>query len=213
MQVLDRLKRRYHRATARHAVVVAGLGRCGTKLIFKALKAHGYAHHPDFITRFDGVAGFAPGFAYKTHDLPPEALPEQVKLIFLFGDPLNIAISVHERMNAWGRRHHDHMQSALYVDNDCVFERDTLRLHEHFAAWYRPQPFPFLSVRYEALGTAAAREALADFLGHAVPLPPFRPRRSDWTTHPRREALKRVYGDLQARVAEADDVRRWPAAP
>ncbi len=131
----------------------------------------------------------------------------------MFGNPMNIAISAHRRINSWGRIHHEHLGSTLFVDNDCVFERDTLRLSEHFARWHRPQSFSFATVKYEALHTRETLGTLSDYLGIELRLPPAAQRQANWVEHPKKEKLLEIYGDLHQRIEQADNITIWSATP
>jgi len=199
---------RYRGWLADRSVVIAGMGRCGTTLLYDALRRRGF-RGSRFVPSQQEVQRFRTGHVYKTHDFPPPSLPDYVRLIFLFGNPMDIVISTHRKINEWGALHHRHLRSALFQPNDSVFQHDTLRLHEHFEQWYRRQPFPFLSLRYESLFDAPTRDALEHYLGFHVPLPQFRKRDADWSNHPQRDRLWRLYGDLYEAVNRVEDVRLW----
>lgn len=155
-------------------------------------------------------AKFEPGRVYKTHSLPPDHLPEHVKLVFMFGNPMDIALSTHNMINLWGATHHRNLGSNLFVENDSLFYSDTLQLHKHFDAWFRQHSFRFLSIKYEALYEQGTLDVLNRYLGINLVLPPFRQRASDWRTHPQREQLLQVYGNLHESIENADDVTIWP---
>lgn len=198
----------YRALMARNAFVVAGMGRCGTTLMYEALRTYGLLGTP-FLSSLTSHGVYKGGRVYKTHDFPGRSLPPHVKLVFLFGNPMDIVISTDRKINEWGRRHHAHLGSDEFVQNDVLFERDSLRLADHFDAWYRPQPFEFVSVRYEALFDPSVRARLEHYLELAVPWPVFRKRKADWTTHPRREELWSLYGALCRRIEQAEDLTVW----
>ena len=147
------------------------------------------------------------GRVYKTHGFPPPSLPDQVRLIYMFGNPMNIVVSAHNQMNAWGRLHHKHLGSDLFIDNDCVFQRDTLLLSKHFDLWHRRQSFSFATVRYEALYEPGTISTLNEYLGINLTLPPFRKRSANWTEHPRKDKLLEIYADLHKRIEQADNIK------
>lgn len=196
---------------ARNAYVVAGMGRCGTTLVYNTLREYGL-RGTRFLHALDNGHEFKCGLVYKTHDFPCARLPDHVKLVFLFGNPMDIVISTHRKINEWGRKHHAHLQSNDFVENDSLFESDSLQLAAHFDAWYRPQNFRFISVRYEALFQRDIRERLEDFLELSIPWPDFRRRKADWMKHPRREALWELYGPLYRRIEQAEDLKIWKPA-
>jgi hypothetical protein len=210
-RLLTRLKRNYRGLFGDQAVVVAGMGRCGTTLVFRSLRDDGYTPHPSFLETID-LGSCLNGHVYKTHEAPPAAIGRNVKLVFMFGNPMDIAISSHSRMNRWGRVHHMHLGSDLFTDNDCVFMQDTLKLEAHFDAWHRPQSFPFVTVRYETLYSQDTLDGLADFLGHRIILPPHRARTTRWMDHPRKEQLLEIYSDLHDRIEQAANITVWDPA-
>ncbi len=193
---------------ARNAFVVAGMGRCGTTLVYEALRQYGLKGSR-FVSSLPEQRVYERGRVYKTHDFPWAEVADHVKMVFLFGNPMDSVISTHRKMNEWGRRHHANLHADEFVPNDVLFERDTLRLAEHFDAWYRPQRFRFASVRYEAMFDAGVRTQLEDYLGIAVPWPDFKRRRADWTKHPRKDSLWALYGGLYQRIAQAEDLKIW----
>ncbi len=208
-RIRRRLAHKLRRATARHAYMIAGLGRCGTTLLVQALREHGFVYSNILLPRMEQLTEPVPGTIYKTHALPPSTLPAHVKLIYLFGDPLDIVVSTHRQINEWGAGHHRNFGSESFVSNDAVFHEDTLGLTEHFAQWYRPQGFCFLTLRYEKLYTRPVRRALDDYLGFALPLPAFRPRQTIGAAHARKSEILSVYRGLIQATEAADDVRLW----
>lgn len=194
----------------RQSIVIAGLGRCGTTLLSETLKRQGYrSPTSSFMDDFALLDGVKTGLVYKTHAYPPASLPADIKVVWLFGDPRDIALSVYKKMNDWGRRHHEHLQSPDFEPNTSVLRRDTLGLAAHFSAWQRPQNFPFLSVRYERLWDKKVQDAIADYLGFRIKLPPRQMRASDWQQSEFAETLDAVYGNLAVRIREAHDVQLW----
>lgn len=200
----------YRSLMSRNAYVVAGMGRCGTTLVFNTLRKYGL-RGTRFLRSLD-EHDYKRGLVYKTHDFPCFRLPDHVKLIFLFGNPMDIVISTHRKINEWGRKHHAHLRSDEFIENDCLFECDSLQLADHFDAWYRPQNFRFISVRYESMFEPDVRARLEDFLEMSVPWPEFRQRKADWMKHPRRDALWELYGPLYRRIEQAEDLKIWEPA-
>jgi hypothetical protein len=196
---------------AGHAFVVAGLGRCGTGLLVESLVRSGLLKQP-FLNRFDDVREFIKGRVAKTHDYPPACLPEHVKVVYLFGNPMNIAISANEKINAWGRKHHMHLASDCFEESTSILYRDTLQLQRQFTAWYCPQGFPFMTMRYESLFEESHRARLAEYLGIPLQLPARRPRSADWLSHPLKDRLLEVYGDLHQTIERVEDVKIWMSA-
>lgn len=198
-------------STFKNAIIVGGLGRCGTTLICDSLKRTGMGVYENnyFLDRFHQQEEYTNGFYYKTHDYPPDYLPSNVKLIYMFGNPMDTAISAHKKINEWGYLHHYHLNSSLYTFNDELFYKDTLLLHNHFDAWYKSQNFEFISIKYDALYNAKTIESLNRFLGFQLSLKPFVNRESDYKNHPHRENLQKTYSKLNKKIENAENVKIW----
>lgn len=192
--------------------MIVGLGRCGTTLVEESIiENHHFRRHPDYlyVDRFAEVNSYTKGFIYKTHDYPPDNLPEHLKLIFMFGNPMNIALSTHKMINKWGKEHHYHLNSDLFRTNDIVIRKDTMRLNELFEKWYRPQNFSFISVKYESLYESKTLNIVSDYIGFSLKLFPKKERTSDWKTSEYSEQLKETYGDLAKKIDGSEAVKFW----
>lgn len=191
------------------SIVVAGLGRCGTTLVFDAIRKYGFPHSRVFIDKFQKMSFYKPGMVYKSHDHPPTKLPDNVKVIWMFGNPMNIILSTHKMINEWGRKHYYHLGLDSYVDNDFVFNGDNMNMKVHFEEWYKHQNFEFLSVRYESLNKREAQVAIWEYLGFEFPFPQLRERETDWNNHYMRDQLYETYNELNNRIESVDDFKLW----
>ena len=198
----------------RDHIIVATMGRCGTNLLYDSVVASGHGSG-GFILRFDTIRpklirNPKLASAYMTHDYPPDRLPPNVKLIYLFGDPRDIAVSAYKQINRWGKGHHSHLKMvSRFRPNDQVLMEDSLGLHEHFAAWMTKQSFPFASVRYEALERQSVREQLAAWLGFMPTFPEWKQRTSCWREHPRGDEVDSTHKELAGIVRNAEDFHVW----
>lgn len=193
-------------APLKPAVLVAGLGRCGTSLMYEAIadSSRLYAK-ATFVVDLAG-ARFRGATVYKTHDFPPPRVQPGVKVIFMFGNPMNAAISSYENLD---ERHYRHVRSPHAADHDLIFDKDVLLMEEHFDRWMQPQAFPFLSIRYEDLFDDDVIQTVSDYIGQPVQLPMKQPRRADWRWHPERDRLEATYGRLAEKVAAAPRANIW----
>lgn len=204
-----RPSQKYSSLNFNNAIIVGGLGRCGTNLICDSLRNLGISAYSGFLDRFDQQKEYISGFYYKTHDYPPDYLPANVKLIYMFGNPMNTVISTHKKINKWGYLHHYHLNSNMYTFNDELFYRDTLLLYKHFNSWYKNQSFEFISIKYESLYDTETIEVLNSFLGFELNLIPFAERESDYKTHPQKENLINTYSALNEKIKNSDNVKVW----
>lgn len=194
--------------------LVAGLPRCGTTLLCTGLTRRKWTVYrdPGFVRDLEPGFEGRRGVVHKTHDpQPPPTLGERLRVAFVFGDPYDAVVSIHANLGFEAAYAHAH--SDAFEDHDEIFARDLMRLEEHFDRWYRPQGFPFVSVRYDALHEPETVRVLERHFGIRLNLPPWRKRESRWRTHPRREEMEATYGRLAERVAEAAPAKAWPADP
>jgi len=191
-------------------IIIAGLGRCGTTLVFNSIiENHLYSGYNGIIQIKDYQGDYLNDVIYKTHDYPPVSLPENVKIIFMFGNPYNTIVSTHRHINLFGELHHKHLGSNKYKLNNDIFYEDTLKLEQLFDAWNKSQNFDFLSLRYESLYDSKSIEILSEFLGFKLKLFPEKERKSNWTRNPKRDQLEKVYGDLFNRIESAENIKIW----
>jgi|MDSY01.1.fsa_nt_gb hypothetical protein len=158
-------------------------------------------------------------------------------VLFIFADPVDVVLSLRQRdidtgdsffgkNISWVRKHLENMQQdhlfSAWANRD-YFKTDVLQLEEHFRAWHRPMPFPFMSLRYET--EREHLDKLSAFLGTIKPivlpaLGPGRPIAGSKGKVPRGERfrrlnekeqleMKRTYGALQERIASAPDFCIW----
>jgi hypothetical protein len=191
------------------AVVVAGLGRCGTTLIHDAIihSSIRYRISGTFAVDLERTA-FKRSYVYKTHDFPPDHLPADVKVIYMFGNPMDAAVSAFKAFSEQSK-HYRHVKSPYSAEHGRMFEKDVMLMEEHFDRWMQRQAFSFLSVRYESIYDQGVARAISEYLGVEITLPPRLARRSSWQDHPDRQKLLATYGSLAAKVSEAPNVRLW----
>jgi hypothetical protein len=193
-----------------NAYIISGLGRCGTTLVQYALiETRGAIKSRKFLSRFSDEKKYVKGTIYKTHSFPPATLPPHVKLVFMFGDPMNAALSGYKEFNKENDKHFQHIGASEVPDREEIFSRDVLMLEEHFDAWYQRQGFDFISVRYETLYAEETQSILAEYLGFSLKLPPYRQRSTDWRQHDHGSELAATYSGLNAKIEAADDCRIW----
>jgi hypothetical protein len=207
---LREVKRFYKSLADDNAYIISGLGRCGTTLMQYALiETQGVIKSRRFLSRFSDEKKFVKGSIYKTHSFPPATLPSHVKLVFMFGDPMNAALSGHREFSKENDKHFTHIGASGIPDREEIFSKDILMLEKHFDAWYQRQGFDFISVRYETLYAEETRTMLAEYLGFRLKLPPYRQRSTDWHQHERRDELEATYAGLNAKIEAAADCRIW----
>jgi len=204
-----RVRRVYRRYISNTAFIVAGLGRCGTTFLTECLIDSGLYPNMIFISDLSQIKSFVGGYLYKTHSYPPDALPYNVKLIYMFRNPMNIALSAFYKINEWGKIHHQHFHSDLFVPNDDILKRDTLKLESQFDAWYQPQGFDFLSIKYENLFDSDTLAMLNEYLEIHLDFKKITPSQTDYRDHPKSDELINTYSTLAKKIDEASACRFW----
>jgi hypothetical protein len=118
-----------------------------------------------------------PAAIYKSHDLPPIAMaPKRVRIVFLYGTPSDVALSLVRAWRLKGREwmldHFLHMHAIGTFDE--LLERDVLQLGIRLSTWPNYRGAETLCLRYEALWNKL--EVLEEFVGFRVQLPPWKKR-------------------------------------
>lgn len=182
-----------------NSIVIAGLGRSGTTLLYNSIaENHFYKKHADIIY-FDDIE-WQQGVIYKTHDFPPKTkLPDNVIVIFMFGNIYNTIISTHRKINEWSHLHHSHLRGD-YKSNDHIFYEDTLKLEVHFDKWINAG---FCNVEYEKLYKVDTQKRLSEKLGITLKMHPEMKRKTNYLLHPSLDAIKKTYGILHNKILQA----------
>lgn len=226
-----------------NAIIVASLGRCGSTLVYDVLgmryyrqeyRQHviyiddhivdDYFYTPKTIERaFDSPQGemlrgqYKKGYVYKTHDFPPAYLPPHVKVIYLFGNPVDLVLSAKQldglTVNPPDERFtgldlHIRNFRGNFSEKEQLFEKDVLRLEDNFNRWYKQQSFPLLAIRYETLWEN--QDAIKEFTGYGnFKLPPQRPRKDikSKCDEALLEKIRGIYVGLEKKIKTCDDAK------
>ncbi len=167
--------------------------------------------------------------------VPPGAVDDDVRVVYLFGNPLNAIISFFNRRVArsqlhgfggqedihpsreWALNHCRNLQGEWqsldsswgleeYLDNG----KDLFGLEDHFSNWHTAiRGYPILSLKYETLWGHLGE--IAQFLEipevDTAEFPPQEKRGSDWKSlsGPVQKKLYNMYGGLYERIQEIDE--------
>lgn len=225
-----------------NTIVVASLGRCGSTLMVNSLaKAYKRQEHRRDIIRLDDHINeyhtsdktidrgfdskesekkkgqFLKGYVYKTHDYPPPYLPKNVKVIFIFANPIDIVLSAKtlDKIPVKGLNNDNFTHLDLHIRNlrgnfeekNLLFQKDVLKLSDNFNAWHKKHSFPLMTLRYETMWNYI--DLVRWFTGFKnFNLPPHKKRR-DLTLDYDQEILskiKKVYKNLTEQIESSSDV-------
>lgn len=174
-------------------IIVASSGRCGSTLLFKAIAdslirdRFGVNPHSWVGKRLASVAStFSARFedvknsripVHKTHALYSEAAPDEARLLFVYGNPLDGALSAQAKMKregrVWFEQHQFNLEAAGSPDD--LLQEDVLNFEGQINAWMKPGRSSILSIRYERIWEDL--DEVRRFLSLNVELPPRRDRR------------------------------------
>ena len=115
---------------------------------------------------------FFPGVAYKTHGFPDQ-LPNDFagKIIFIYGDPVNAALSILNCKNKFGEKwFHSHLNHLFAHESFLADEKDPFQFSRQVYSWIKHKRNPLLFLRYEALWENI--NEISQFLGFGISLPP-----------------------------------------
>ena len=193
-----------------YPIVIAGLGRCGTTLVSKAISGS-VKNNFRYIVDLEDTPIAEPEII-KTHSYPPiTPLPSNSRVVFMFGEITNIILSTCNQINLWGEYHYLHTRTSTpFRRNEDLYESDQLKLEQLFDSWYRPQHFALLTLRYEALYNKQNLAVMKDFLGVDIQFPPWVPRQTEQNLEPKTAVIKNVYKTLDEKISKAEDCKVWP---
>jgi len=203
-----------------NSYVVASLGRCGSQLMTVALHNHlwGFQEHEKkflkktrpFIREYPSV--FKNGVVHKTH-LYPIQYPDNCKVIFTFGNPLDIILSVVRKSKTegyWGPAHFKNLDADWGEFGD-IFIRDVLKLENMFDSFYKPQTCDIMCLRYETLWEN--EDKISEFLDFDFRLPERKTRESknlrQSLTGEQIKIFNSGYSSFIEKINNAEDCKIW----
>ena len=135
----------------------------------------------------------------KTHSTAPASLPQDVRAVFVFGDPIYSVVSTkHKRFDK------KHFGNCGYFKDEepDIYNEDALGYEKMFDTWMGKNPYKVLALRYETLGMY--HKVIEEFCGISFPLEKQRARKT--TVDPELQAqLARVYASFIDKVNKAPD--------
>ena len=192
----------WHFFVPRQRVLVASVPRCGSTYLLRSVAnlPQGSNFPRRGNCRFVISLSKLPDVAFlKTHAGAPRSLPDDVRTVFLFGDPIGSIVSTQ-----LFRFTQDHFRNCGYASTDVpeIYEHDDLGYESIFDSWMCSHSYPVLALRYEAMHQHES--TLSDFLGRRVRLLPWRCRATD-VSPDLRLRLTRVYARFVDKVNAAPD--------
>lgn len=215
-QLIDALFRRH----CPQKIVVASSGRSGSTLLYRAI-TEGFvqqqfpklAKTPLYQSLCRSSKAFAvsltqvathPRPILKTHAPFDPAFQNDARYLFVFGDPLESALSVRQMAQKegpeWFTQHLVHLHGEGEFSQ--LLQADVLNYQQQLESWANADPQQVMLVHYDDLW--AKQQALSDFVGFHIPLPARRERKKKSLdlpiNQPLFEELRALMRKLQART-------------
>jgi len=189
--------------TAGNRVLVASIPRCGSTMLVRALAGFPAGQrlpwHPQI--RFCRTLEKLPDARLlKTHSLAPARLPADVRVVFLFGDPVG---AVYSTLQKRFDRHHFNNCGYFARELPDIIHRDDLGYERIWNSWNAAHPYPVLLARFESLWTHQA--AIENYLGISLQLPAYKARQT--LLEPvLRHNIESTYSSLITKINRAPDI-------
>lgn len=178
-------------------VVISSTGRAGSTMLANSIAASflqaKYSYLPlclkrylakisiSYFDRLEDIGFLRRAPVIKTHDLYRGNLRKKLKYVFVYGDPLDSAVSALQqgkiRGSVWLDEHIFHL--CGHGRPDQVLVKDVLNYEEQLSSWGQS---PALFVHYSEIWNN--KDVLSDFLGFPLHLPAQRARSSGESVHP-----------------------------
>lgn len=185
-------------------ILIASLPRSGSTMLFRAISG---LPHKKTTPKDNPYCAFVRDLTnipnkpfLKTHSPAPNNLPADIRVIYIFGDPIKAIISTkNKRWNkdSWIKNNWFHDQEP------DIFNKDDLGLEKNFDSWITQHNYSVLAVRFESLWLN--KNILSKYLGFNFKLPKQQKR----TTHPDlylQNHLELVYDSLSSKIKNIDDL-------
>lgn len=169
-------------------VLVVSSGGVGTTFLMDAIAKH---RKINTARKIDG---------YKHLPIPPISFNKNLKVVYVFGDPIMASISLFRRkyqhtQSRWVQKYHDPgfiIPQDMTLDEYATNQKDGFLFKEHFDNWLNKYPmYPTMFIKYEELYQSL--DALVSFLD----LPP-----SFLENFPKKRARKSSIDKLSANTVQ-----------
>jgi len=187
--------------------LIASLPRCGSTLLLRAISGQPpgstFPKESTQCVFLPTLSAIPEKIFLKTHAIAPEILPADIRVVFLFGDPINAVWST------WNKRFNQvHFRNCGYQQEEPpdILNRDDLGYESIFDSWMKSHTYPVMSIRYEKLWTH--RELLEEFIGRPISLPAFQRRTTDIPLE-KRIQIQTAYSSLDLKIKQAPDIAVW----
>jgi tetratricopeptide (TPR) repeat protein len=182
-------------ASQNKGIIVAGIPRCGTTLVFRALAT---------LPKGNTTPSNYYGLIKKTHCLAPKSLPRGYKAVFMFGDVVRAVIST--RKSRYEKNHFLNCGCIKNPEETNIYIEDALNYERMFDSWHQKHNYPVICLRFENLHKNV--DILNTFLNTNVSLPEKIRRSTKYSDCSRKDLkqIKNTYQSLMKKVHSTPDI-------
>jgi hypothetical protein len=149
-------------------IILPSMGRCGSESLFHAIQEALPDYDHNFYRSLCKV-NFKSHTIIKTHDIAPECLPCDCKVIYTFGDVHIISSSVMAQDKEWKKLHFYHFHKEFVNNEISLIKQDGLGLRDNLKSWYSRYKGKILFLHYDYL--FESQKLISKYLGVEVKLP------------------------------------------
>lgn len=184
-------------------ILIASLPRAGSTMLFRAIA--GLPHKKTTPTNpyceFVRDLNQLPNKPFlKTHSPAPDKLPQDVRVIYIYGDPVKSVVSFRNKrwnISSWQKN------NWFYEHEPDIINKDDLDFEKNFDSWLSIHNYPVLAIRYESLWSY--QEILRKYLGFRFKIPKPQIRTTE-VNDDLKEHLERIYSKLIYKMKKTPEI-------
>ena len=193
--------------------IIAGIPRSGTTYFIRAIQGLSLGVNCPRNKNSIGIRtiterGLNKDYTYyKTHDFAPEALPSNIRCVFLFSNLVDSIVSTKRKRFTKSHFLNCHYSNSKTKDNKIdIYNRDDLNYEKMFKTWTKPKKgYPVLALRYETMDRYHSE--IEDFLGFKFLMPKFKVRKPYQINTKLRQKIQKTYFNLLKMIREYPDIK------
>jgi len=184
-------------------ILIASLPRAGSTMLFRAIAGlpQGSTMPRNPFCKFVHDLSKIPNKPFlKTHSPAPKSLPKDIRVIYLYDDPVKCVVSA--RKKRWDKLSW-YLNNWVHDNEPDIYNKDDYGLEENFSSWISGHDYPVLAVRYESMWQR--KKEIEKFVGFNFRLPEKKERTTE-IDDDLKYHLQTVYFQLSNRMQEVPDV-------
>lgn len=209
-----------------NSIVVAGMGRCGTTMLYRCLHSLSNTNYDSLINvQINDVRPYGfmndindgflqAGHLYKTHCFSPVDIRSEndckIKVIYMFGDPRDIVCSITESEEIDIVQHSKHLGVCYENSYFDYLYQDVFRLQQNFKSWLNVRKIcenenvQVLFIRYQTIFDNFNK--IKQFLQADFIVPEYKERTKKWQNSKNSYMLNKTYSELYEKLQKYEDI-------